>query len=48
MNLNRNFIDVQIIRIITPNTNQKANIYAIHNRIFQKVKYTPGRNSTYV
>ena len=32
MNLNRNFIDVQIIRIITPNTNQKANIYAIRNR----------------
>jgi hypothetical protein len=32
MNLNRNYIDVQLVRVITPNKDQKANIYATRRR----------------
>ena len=32
MNLNRNYIDVQLVRVITPNKDQKANVYGIRRR----------------
>ena len=32
MNLNRNYLDVQLVRIITPNRDQKAHIYSIRRK----------------